>query len=452
MRHQPEERLPEGGTMSSYPDLEADVLVVGAGAAGLPAAIGAARAGAQVICVEEDAVIGGAPSDYYVCLFYGRPMTGVNAELERLLQSRYAPTPRAKFFLPSGYQRAWRELVAAEDALRVVTGARAIAVRHAPGSGTPTVAGVTVEVAPRVTFDVFARVTIDCTGSGIISELAGCSIMYGREGRSDFDEERAPEESDDVVQACTWMYFIQGIPGAEHPDPAEWRPQGVHVNVGIPFPDEERDPPSEAVLPGERDPELYLRWGGGGGGFHGYDTRDPLSLAQAHAEAYQALEPEFRQLNDNGYTVHLAPRIGVRECRRVAGEHVMTESDIATERFPGDTIAVGEYGFDVWPKGGQEGRPTRYTSAYPWRFGIPYRALVPRGVDGLLVAGKCMSGTHLAQSGFRVMPIAGSTGQAAGVAAALSVQGPVAPRNLDPQDIRQTLRYPSQHLQLAFEE
>jgi hypothetical protein len=438
--------------MSSHPDLEADVLVVGAGAAGLPAAIGAARAGAQVICIEEDPVIGGAPCDYYVCLFYGGPMTGVNAELERLLQSKYAPTPRAKFFLPSGYQRAWRELVAAEDNLRVITGARAVGVRYAPGSGTPAVTGVAVEVLPGVTFDVSARVTIDCTGSGIISELAGCSIMYGREAQSDFDEERAPEKSDDTVQACTWMYFIQGIPGAQHPDPADWRPRGVHVNVGIPFPDEERDPPPEPVLPGERDPELYLQWGGGGGGFHGYDTRDPLSLAQAHAEAYEALEPELRQLHENGYTVHLAPRIGVRECRRVAGEHVMTESDIATEEFPQDTIAVGEYGFDIWPKGGKEGRSSRYTSTYPWRFGIPYRALVPSAVDGLLVAGKCMSGTHLAQSSFRVMPIAGSTGQAAGVAAALSAQSRVAPCSLDPEDIRQILRQPDHHLQLAFEE
>jgi hypothetical protein len=434
--------------MLPYPHLEADVLVVGAGASGLPAAIGAARAGAHVICIEEDAVVGGAPSDYYVCLFYGRPMTGINAELERLLQRKYAPTTRAKFYLPSSYQRAWRELVAGEDNLRVIPGARAVGARHAPGSGTPTVAGVTVEVLPGVAFDISAWVTIDCTGSGIISELAGCSIMYGREGRSDFDEQWAPEETDDSVQACTWMYFIQGIPGAEHP--VGWRPQGVHVNVGIPFPDEESDPPAEPLLPGERDPELYLEWGGGAGGFHGYDTRDPLSLAQAHGDAYQALEPELRELHKNGYTVHLAPRIGVRECRRVVGEHIMTESDIATEQFPADTIAVGEYGFDIWPKGGKKRQESRYISTYPWRFGIPYRALVPSGVDGLLVAGKCMSGTHLAQSSFRVMPIAGSTGQAAGVAAALSAQNRVAPRNLDPEDIRLVLQQPEQHLQLTF--
>ncbi|MHC5034612.1 MAG: FAD-dependent oxidoreductase, partial [Planctomycetota bacterium] len=237
--------------MGTHPDLNADVLVVGAGAAGMPAAISAARAGAEVICIEEDPVIGGAPSDYYVCLFFGSPMTGVNAEIERLLKSKYAPSPRATFYLPSSYQRAWREFIAAEPNLRVITGARAVGVRHAAGSGTPAVTAVTVEVLPGVTLNISARVAIDCTGSGILSELAGCSIMYGREARSEFDEERAPEKADDAVQACTWMYFIQGIPGAEHPDPADWRPRGVHVNVGISFPDADRDPPPEPVLPGE---------------------------------------------------------------------------------------------------------------------------------------------------------------------------------------------------------
>ncbi|MHC5034798.1 MAG: FAD-dependent oxidoreductase [Planctomycetota bacterium] len=442
--------------MGDHADLSADVVVVGAGASGLPAAIGAARAGAKVVLLEEDPVIGGAPSDYYVCLFYGRPMAGVNAELEHLLKSKYAPTPRANFFLPSAYQRAWREILSAEPNVHVLTGARAVGVRRKKGTETPRVTGVTVEVLPGVTFDVRGEVTIDCTGSGIVSELAGCTIMYGREAKSDFNEGRAPEKADDLVQACTWMYFIQGIPGAKPPDRADWRPRGVHVNVGIPFPDAEREPPPEPVLPGETDPELYLQWGGGPNGFHGYDTRDPVSLAQAHAEAYQFLEPEFERLHENGYTVHLAPRIGVRECRRVAGEHIMTEPEITSEKFPEDTIAVAEYGIDIWPKSKERkerSRPRdREEKEWPWRYGIPYRSLVPRGVDGLLVAGKCMSGTHIAQSSFRVMPIAGSTGQAAGVAAALAASHRQEPRDVDPDEIRKLLRTKEQHLQLSFDE
>jgi hypothetical protein len=431
--------------MAQHDDLSTDVLVVGAGASGLPAAIGAARAGAKVICIEEDPMVGGAPSDYYVCLFYGRPITGILAELEHLLKTSHAPSARAQFFLPSGYQRAWRELITAEPNLHVTAGARAIGVLHEGDSGA--VAGVTAEIIPGQTFNIGSKVTIDATGSGIVSDLAGCTVMYGRDAKGDFDEPHAPDAADDQVQACTWMYFIQGIPGIEDKP----RARGVHVNVGIPARGEDHLPHAEPVLPGETDPELYLQWGCA---VECRDTRDPLALAEAHAKAYEVMAPELDRLHENGYTVHLAPRIGVRECRRIRGEYVITENDITGGAFPDDTVAVADYGFDDW-------RPHRVSKergnvdefgAATARYGIPYRALVPQGVDGLLAVGKCMSGTHIAQSSFRVMPIAGSTGQAAGVAAALCAKHNVHPRDLDPQDVRAVLRKKEQHLQLSFDD
>ncbi len=431
--------------MIRHDDLNTDVLVVGAGASGLPAAIGAARAGANVICIEEDPVIGGAPSDYYVCLFYGRPITGILAELEQLLKTKYAPTSRAQFALPSGYQRAWRELIAAEPNLRVIPGARAAGVLRKGDSGA--VNGVTVEVIPGQTFTVSAKVTIDATGSGVVSDLAGCTVMYGRDAKADFGEPHAPDAADDRVQACTWMYFIQGIPGIEDKP----RPRAVHVNVGIAPRGEDHLPQPEPVLPGETDPELYLQWGCA---VECRDTRDPLALAEAHAKAYEVMESELRRLREGGYTVHLAPRIGVRECRRIRGEYVITENDITGGVFPDDTVAVADYGFDDW-------RPHRVSKergnvdefgAATARYGIPYRALIPQGVDGLLVTGKCMSGTHIAQTSFRVMPIAGSTGQAAGVAAALCAKHNAQPRNFDAKEIRAALRTRAQNLQLSFDD
>jgi len=430
--------------MVQHDDLTADVCVVGAGAAGLPAAIGAARAGARVICVEEDPVIGGAPSDYHVCLFYGRPITGIVAELEELLKAKYAPTPRAQFFLPSGYQRAWRELVAAEPNLRVICGGRAARVLRKGIGGL--VRGVEVEVGPGRSLRVNSAVTIDATGSGIISELAGCEVMYGREGKEAFGEPHAREAADDEVQACTWMYFIQGIPGIA----GKSRPRAVHVNVGIPARGEDRLPQPEAVGPGETDPELYLQWGCA---VRCRDTRDSLALAEAQAQAYEVMGPELDRLRASGYTVHLAPRIGVRECRRIRGEYVMTENDITEGAFPDDTVAVADYGFDDWRPhqvSKERGNVDEFSAATA-RYGIPYRALVPQGVGGLLTVGKCMSGSHIAQTSFRVMPIAGSTGQAAGAAAALCAQREVEPRDLDPEDVRAVLRRKEQHLRLSFE-
>ena len=423
-----------------HPDIETDVVVVGAGAAGLPAAIGAARAGAKVVLLEEDPALGGAPSDCYVCLPYGRPISGVMAEMVHLLSTKHSPTSRAWFFLPSAYQRAWREMIEAEPNLRVIAGAEVVGVLHGRGTGSPQVMGVSVQVLPGATFDVKGKVTIDCSGSGFVSEMAGATVMYGRDARKEFGEPHAPEKADDRVQACTWMYFAQGIVGTD----TIINPPGVHVNVGIPERGDEHLPQPPAVMPGKKDPQLYLNWGCA---VACRDTRDPLALAETQNAAYDAIEPDLRRLEKAGYTVHLAPRIGVRECRRIRGEHVLTENDIVSGAFPPDTIAVADYGFDDWRSDKHE-----ELGASTARYGIPYRAILPAGVEGMLVAGKCMSGTHIAQSSFRVMPIVAGAGQAAGVAGALSATRAIQPRQLDPDDLRKALRGDRQHLQLSFDE
>jgi hypothetical protein len=441
--------------MSHHGNLTTDVLVVGAGASGLPAAIGAARAGAKVTLIEEDPVVGGAPSDYYVCLLYGAPVTGILQEAVHLLETKYSPVPGAQFFLPSGYQRAWHELLAAEPNLQTITGARAVNVRVEDRKGAPTVTAVSVEVQPDHRFDIESKVTIDCTGSGAVSIMAGCAALYGRDAKSDFDEPNAPDQPDDRVQACTWMYFIQRLPDAR--PTTEKLPLGVGVLTGIrprghvgPWPSEEAERAP--------DPGLYLQWGCA---VRCRDTRDPIELANAHREAYKAMERDHALLHENGYMIHLAPRIGVREASRILGEYVVTENDIRSSVVPDDTIAVADYGLDIWKEkrqqtkdvgGHDDGGTVDVFGLETARYGIPYRALVPRDVDALLVAGKCMSGTHIAQSSFRVQPIVASAGQAAGVAAALCAEQGRQPRRLDPQEVRRLLRTKEHHLQLSFNE
>ena len=73
-------------------------------------------------------------------------------------------------------------------------------------------------------------------------------------------------------------------------------------------------------------------------------------------------------------------------------------------------------------------------------YDIPLRCLLPQGVEGLLVAGRCISGTHEAHSSYRVMPIAMATGQAAGVCAALAAHGGTAPRDVPAADVQAELR------------
>jgi hypothetical protein len=166
------------------------------------------------------------------------------------------------------------------------------------------------------------------------------------------------------------------------------------------------------------------------------DTRDSVALGRAQSEALQLMERDHALLRENGYAVYLAPRLGVRESNRILGEHVISENDLRSGVLPGDTIAVGTYGIDIWGEYKGIKIEDRVTPAY----GIPYRALVPKEIDGLLLSGRIISGSHLGMSAYRVMPIAASIGQAAGVAAALCVQQGTQPRDLDPAAVQSMLR------------
>jgi hypothetical protein len=94
---------------------------------------------------------------------------------------------------------------------------------------------------------------------------------------------------------------------------------------------------------------------------------------------------------------------------------VVTATDLLESRFPEDTIASCDFFLDAWGEHDQLPRT-------PVHAGLPYRALIPRGMEGLLIAGKAISGTHLAMSAYRVQPPMASVGTAAGLAAALAAR------------------------------
>jgi hypothetical protein len=180
-----------------------------------------------------------------------------------------------------------------------------------------------------------------------------------------------------------------------------------------------------------RNAGIYLHWGGT---VQCRDTRNADALDEAQKECLAQMGEDLAALRSAGFTVHLAPRMGVRESRRVVCDHVVTVTDMKSGILPDDTVAVGQYGLDAW---GERFSPEE--ASLP-RFGIPYRSLLPRGTDGLLVAGKAIGATHLAASACRVQPIVASIGQAAGTAAADAALGGYPARGADPRALRRSLR------------
>jgi len=154
--------------------------------------------------------------------------------------------------------------------------------------------------------------------------------------------------------------------------------------------------------------------------FYDVDGLNTRHLTRVEVESRRAIVKalEFFRNNlmgfENAFLIDTAPQIGVRETRLIVGEYALTKKDALTGRRFDDAVAKGP-------------------------FDVPYRCLVPKEVDGLLVAGRCISTTHEAQGVIRNIPPCLITGQAAGTAAALAAKKGVKPRKLDIRLLKEAL-------------
>jgi hypothetical protein len=178
----------------------------------------------------------------------------------------------------------------------------------------------------------------------------------------------------------------------------------------------------------------------------GIDASDPESLTEGEVRCHEIVFQIWRFLRETvpGYEkcvpLTIAAYLGVRETRRIVGEYMLTEEDVLSARKFPDGIARGSFYMDVHD--GQEKTPQYRAALSPPPgdfYEIPYRCLVPQAVDGLLVAGRCISTTRMANGSIRIQPTCMNTGQAAGVAAAWCVRRGILPRVVDGVELRAAL-------------
>jgi hypothetical protein len=442
---------------------DVDVVVAGGGPAGIGAAVGAARAGADVVLVERYGFLGGNATAALVLPLMswhnevrgarergadeplrllptdhgpGEPVVGgVLLDLmERLLQRGGAlePSEDTGYTVPldpEAYKSAALDLLDA-GGVRYLLHSFASGVTGEPGRPD----GVVVETksGPLV---VRARALVDALGDGDVAAAAGTDYEIGR-------------GDDGLVQPMTLMFRIADFEHArfegyvrEHPD--QWRGVlGLWELIEQARADGELDLPRDDLLffSTPRPHELTVN-----------STRVPgvlgidvFDLTRAERRARQQLDSIMRFLRErvpgfeDAYAVQSGTHIGVRETRRIVGLHQLTADDVLQSRHFDDVIARGSYPIDIHdPKGGGGALLERLPAG--GAYDIPLRCLIPREVDGLLVAGRCISGTHEAHSSYRVTPIAMATGHAAGVAAALAARDGAAPRDVAPDEVQRVL-------------
>ncbi|MCD6291475.1 MAG: FAD-dependent oxidoreductase [Anaerolineae bacterium] len=167
-------------------------------------------------------------------------------------------------------------------------------------------------------------------------------------------------------------------------------------------------------------------------------------LAQEFVAFYRKYVPGFEKV------VHMstAPVLGIRESRRIVGEYILSIDDFLARRSFPDEIGRYNNPIDIHIMSPDPEAYEAYASMYEKRYrlppgesyGIPYRSLIPKGSQNLLVAGRCISTDRLVQGSTRVMPCCFVTGHAAGAAAALCQEEEAPPLALDAGLLRQTLR------------
>ncbi len=173
------------------------------------------------------------------------------------------------------------------------------------------------------------------------------------------------------------------------------------------------------------------------------DATDPEQLTRAEVEGRRQVREYARFLRDRvpgferAVVVATSPAIGVRESRRVHGDYRLTRDDVLEGRRFDDEIAL--CGAPIEDHGAGGDTDWRYVGE-SGVYGIPYRCLLPGGIEGLLVAGRCFSATHDAHASARSMATCMAMGQAAGTAAALAVRAGTTPRAVAADELRAHLR------------
>ena len=177
----------------------------------------------------------------------------------------------------------------------------------------------------------------------------------------------------------------------------------------------------------------------------GVDGTDPDSVSAAEVEGRRQVQQIYAFLKkyvpgcENAVLMGTPAHIGIRETRHIKGEYVLTTDDVLNGNVPEDSILLAANSIDVHGRFGPMSNEY-VTVEHGEYYGVPYRCLVPLGVENLLVAGRSVSATSEAAGAIRVMPPCMALGQAAGTAAALALKTGATPRTVDRKALLDTLK------------
>jgi len=425
-----------------------DVVVCGAGPAGVAAAIAAAQTGAGVVLIENHGQLGGIwTTGLLSWVIDAGNKDGIMRQIAERLDGRVDVVGGRRWTGKGSMPYDVEQMKLVLDQLCLESGVKirlhTRVVAAAKDDRRRVTHCVTESKSGREAFA--AKAFIDCTGDGDLAALAGCGFDLGRpaDGLGSAGAQRAGE-----TQPFSLMMLITGI----DPDAtAEF-----HVREG-----RSSTVPKDALLaeckragiePSYGRPTIFqihndlFAWMiNHEYGYSGIDAKAVTAATlHARAELHQLID-SLRALGDpwkNIKIVATGSQIGVREGRRIHGRYLVSLDDMLRGARHEDAVCRVTFGIDVHSTNvrhstGIEGKPVKKRTQ-PYE--IPLRALIAKDTDGLMMAGRCISGDCLAHSSYRVTGNAVAMGQAAGTTAALAAQQECLPHEVDGRDVSQIIR------------
>lgn len=395
-----------------------DLVVVGAGIAGMSVAVSAARLGCKVALINDRPVLGGNNSSEVRVHLGGRIEAGPYKELGNL-QKEFGPV-KAGNAQPAEYYEDQKKMdwLLKEKNVTLFANYRAVSVKK-EGDKIVELVAQHIETGNELSFK--ASLYSDCTGDGTIGYLAGADYKMGREGRDEFGESTAPDVADKMTMGSSIQWYSVDT---------KKKSSFSMFNYGLDF----NDRSCERVTMGEWTWETGMN----------YDQiteseriRDYGLMVVYSNWSYLKNELKENELYRNRKLGWVAYISGKRESRRLMGDYILKEDDLRRYVVHEDGTAATTWSIDLHypdPENSKNFKDMEFKSIakhikihpYP----IPYRCLYSRNVDNLFMAGRNISVTHVALGTVRVMRTTGMMGEVVGMAASICKQHNVSPRDV----------------------
>ncbi len=418
-----------------------DVVVCGGGPAGIGAAIAAGRLGARTLLVEAQQHLGGLATN--LGTMCDTPGGSIYDELMgRLMDlgSAWYRDNRERYYPPgrTSYRPQMFKAVAAEMVDEAGVEVRFATIAEGARVEDSTLRGVFLANKAGRTL-ARGKVIIDCTADADVAAQAGAAFVVG-----------APD--DGRIQHCNFHSRIGGVDAerfrAEGPDDAEFERicrEAVAAGEVTP-PDALFGIDPEAFPWSEEHNRIVMRWE-----LQHVDPTDPRQTSEVLMQCHRAALDIVRMLRRRvpGYedcVIGLIDTVlGTRESRRIEGLYTVTGEDVLAGSKFEDGAVPAWFWLDLHDPA--PGLSTPYSLEFVQKnrpkpgdwYEIPYRCQVPREIDGLLVAGRCISCDHPAQGSLRVIPTCVYLGEVAGTAAAWAIEEGVLPREVDGARLKRVL-------------